>query len=107
MRRPVASISDIARQDLDKHILWLWREAGPDIATRFANAAIASFARLAEMPGQGSPIESRDAGISEIRKWRIAGFPQVLFFYRAVPAGIDILRVIHGSQDWWSLLNVE
>lgn len=107
MSLPIAVVAPAARRDLDRHVLWLHAEAGPETATRLAKAAIATFAKLALTPGLGTPIPTPDPELAGLRKWRIDGFPDLLFFYRAIPTGIEVLRLLHGSQDWWSLFELD
>jgi toxin ParE1/3/4 len=34
-----------------------------------------------------------------IRLWRIRGFERYLIFYRPIPDGIEVIRVLHGARD--------
>jgi toxin ParE1/3/4 len=40
-----------------------------------------------------------------MRVWSIKGFENFLVFYRPVPGGVDIIRVLHGAQDIESLFS--
>lgn len=103
---PNVIISPRARHDLRKLTLWLRGEAGVEIAVRFATVAIACFDQLAASPGIGSPVYTTNAALARLRKWRVPGFPNYLIFYRPVASGIEIVRVLHASQDWWALLDI-
>jgi toxin ParE1/3/4 len=102
---PIAAVAPAARRDLDQYTLRLHEEAGPETARKFAAAAIGTFAKTGEAPGLGGMVSATGIGLTGLRKWRVAGFPGYLFFYRPVPAEIEVVRVLHASQDWWSLFD--
>jgi toxin ParE1/3/4 len=68
-------------------------------AERFLQAAEQAFAGLAAMPGLGSPWESSNPRLQEVRTWSVPGFRKYLVFYRPTADGIDVLRVLHGARD--------
>lgn len=96
-----------ARNDLIEHFVYLSENAGPDIAERFLANAQASFNALAEQPLLGGALRLRAPELSGLRKWRIKDFDNYLIFYQPRPDGVSIVRVLHGSRDWWSLLELE
>ena len=106
MTARTAEVSPAARRDLNQHVLWLHSQADPDLATRFAQAAISSFAKLARAAMIGSPLRSLAPHLAGARKWRVEGFPKILIFYLPAGDGIRIIRVLHSAADWWSLLDV-
>ena len=101
------SVSQAAHRDLDDCIVWLRGEADPATATRFAMAAIQTFQKLSETPHLGPAISSANPHLAGIRKWRVQGFPKMLIFFRPLPGGVEIIRVLHAAQDWWSLLDFD
>jgi toxin ParE1/3/4 len=103
---PRATVSPAARRDLDGYVLWFRTEADPDTASRFAQAAIGTFGKLAGSPKIGPPVPSINPLLADIRKWRIEGFSKILIFYRPSTDGIAVIRILHAAQDWWSLLDV-
>lgn len=100
MSRPTLRIGSAARRDLRALTVWLRREADPDTAERFARGAAASFRKLAETPGLGSPAVSGWPDLESTLKWRVTGFPKLLIFYRPIENGVEIVRVLHGARDW-------
>lgn len=74
---------------------------------RFLDSARDSFMALGDTPFLGARAGSRNPAFSELRKWRVAGFANYLIFYLPLADGVDILRVIHGAQDWWQTLNID
>jgi toxin ParE1/3/4 len=62
-------------------------------------AARAAFAKLAEMPGLGSRWESNPAQLPELRVWPVARFRKYVIFYQPFDTGVQIVRVLHASQD--------
>lgn len=88
-----------AYQDLRRQALYLAVEAGPDVAFRFLNASEKAFAMLAKMPGMGRVRRFPHVEVGELRSWAIPGFERYLIFYRALPDGIEVIRVLHGMRD--------
>jgi toxin ParE1/3/4 len=86
---------------------WLEAEAGTDAAERFMAAADNTFAKLASSPQVGPVIESRNANLAGVRKWRVDGFDNMLVFYSARHKGVLILRVLHSAQDWWAIFDLD
>jgi toxin ParE1/3/4 len=41
-----------------------------------------------------------------LRKWQVTGFDKFLIFYLPRAKGVSIVRVLHATQDWWSLLGM-
>ena len=95
-----------AQRDLEEHGRYLAREAGADVAMHFTDSARASFAAIGDVPNIGVQLHSRNPAFEELRKWRISGFAGYLIFYRSLAEGADVLRVLHGAQDWWAALDI-
>jgi toxin ParE1/3/4 len=83
------------------------REAGLRVADRFFAQAQATFTRLASMPGIGTPYEPDEPLYADLRYFPVARFRMYLVFYRPVPGGIEVLRVLHGARDIDALLAEE
>lgn len=56
------------------------------------------FDRLADHPGMGRSQAHRRP---RLRSWPVGSY---VVFYRPVPDGIEILRVLHGSRDLDNLI---
>ena len=95
---PQAIVRDAARDDLLEQARFI-AEDDLDAALRFLDAARAEFDRLALMPHLGRRREFRSAHLQEVRSRPVRGFEKILVFYRPVPSGIDVLRVLHGARD--------
>jgi toxin ParE1/3/4 len=100
-RRPAA------RRDLIAHFVYLAENANDSVAEHFLTQAEVSFNDLADQPLIGAPLMLRQPALSGIRKWRIKAFENYLIFYQPQPDGVSIVRVLHGAQDWWTLLGYE
>ena len=96
-----------AQRDIDSAADYLESEAGKDMALRFAHSAQASFAALGASPKLGPIVPTRKTELDGLRKWRVAGFPDYLIFYRSEQDRVRIFRVIHGAQDWWAALGID
>jgi toxin ParE1/3/4 len=68
-------------------------------ARRFLVQAEATFNRLAKMPGVGTRYDADEPLYNDLRYFPISKFRRYLVFYREIPRGIEIVRVLHGSRD--------
>jgi toxin ParE1/3/4 len=96
-----------ARRDFDDYVDYLREQAGGDRAIRFIEAARASFSTLIDKPGMGPEVLTSNSRLVGLRKWRVEHFPNILIFYIPVESGIEIVRIIHGAQDWWQSLDID
>jgi toxin ParE1/3/4 len=71
---------------------------------RFYDAAEASIQRLVENPNLGSVCEFESPELAGVRVWPVRGFRKHLIFFRPTEAGVEILRVLHGSRDFERLV---
>jgi toxin ParE1/3/4 len=69
------------------------------VALRFLAAARETFSLLSTQPQTGWHSRLNNPRLKSLRVFRIAGFERMLILYRPVPAGIEILRVVHGSRN--------
>jgi plasmid stabilization system protein ParE len=90
--------SPAARRDLLEHFVYLARFNVP-VARRFLRAADRTMGRIADMPEAGSPWESTDPALAGVRFWSVRGFRHYFIFYRVVPRGIEVIRVLYATQD--------
>ncbi len=77
------------------------------VADRFFAQAEATFARLASMPGTGTRYEPDEQFHADLRYSPVSRFRKYLVFYRPVPGGIEVLRVLHGARDIAGILAEE
>ena len=47
----------------------------------------------------GSLWNAKNPALAGLRVWSIRKFENYLIFYRPVPDGIEVVRVLHGSRD--------
>lgn len=84
---------------------WYISQNNAEAAERFLIAAEESFAKLAAMPGLGSPCHLSHPKLEGLRKWSVQGFENHLIFYFEHKPTIEIVRVLYGSRQWEVLLN--
>lgn len=89
---------DLAR--LSSHIA----QQSQKTALRFLTAAEQTFADLANMPEAASPCDVIRQDLAGVRFRHVRGFRKHLIFFRALAGGIEVVRVIHASQDLVTLL---
>lgn len=87
-----------AEADLDEAYLYI-AEDGVEAAERLLAAARSDMRKLADMPGMGASREYSRPELRDVRSWPIKGFRNYLIFFRPVPDGIEVLRVLHGARD--------
>jgi toxin ParE1/3/4 len=95
-----------AKQDLRTHVLYL-AKINPEIADRFIDASEATFEKLAAMPRMGQLQEFKPPELAGTRRWFVSGFEYYLIFYRPIKSGIEILRVLYGTQNIDAIMNDE
>ena len=88
-----------ALRDLDEAAAYIQERSGPDRAIRFLRAADSTLAMLAGMPGMGTRYELDEPLYADLRYFPIARHRNHLVFYRPLPDGIEVLRVLHGARD--------
>ena len=87
-----------ADADVLEHAAFLGR-SNPQVGRRFMQAALETYAFLAEFPGLGGFYMLDDPTIPAVRKWPVNGFSKYLIFYRDEGSVLEIVRVIHASRD--------
>jgi plasmid stabilization system protein ParE len=92
-----------ADQDLSEYSRYLATEASIDLALRFLDAAHETFRLLASQPAMGWKCGFSSPEVAAARVFRVSGFPKLMAFYRLGTDGIEVLRVLHGSQNLESL----
>ena len=96
--KPRVFIFPEAQRDLDEQFVYIG-ERNFDAAERFEAAVRDDLGRLAGMPGMGALREFASPHLLEMRSWPVHGFENHLIFYRPVPDGIEVIRIIHGARD--------
>ncbi len=71
-----------------------------DLAIRFTAAVRRTYEDLMSMPGMGALREFPHPRYAGVRSWPISGFDNFLLFYRPIPDGIEVIRLIHGARDF-------
>ncbi len=78
-----------------------------DAAYRFITASENAFQLLSQTPGAGAPQDFRNPVLQGLRMWPIRGFEKHLVFYREIPDGLEIVRILHASRDIEALFTEE
>jgi toxin ParE1/3/4 len=93
-----------ARRDLTEIADYLAEHAHQTVADRFLDAANETLTLLAGNPELGSPWESDNPDLADVRWHAVAGFPNHLLFYRPTEQGIELIRVLYAARDLEALL---
>lgn len=88
-----------ALRDIDEAAAHIQERSGPERAIRFLRAADSTLATLAGLPGMGTRYEPDEPLYADLRYFPIARHRNHLVFYRPLPDGIEVLRVLHGARD--------
>jgi len=102
-----ARITPQAERDIDGETVYLAEKADAETGIRFFEAAHETFQALLEMPGRGRVRALTNPRLADVRQWPVSGFEKYLIFYRIVPTGVDIVRVLHGARDIDRILDEE
>lgn len=93
-----AAESDVA------HLVHYFFSQSAEVASRFYAAVEDGCKQLAESPELGESLSTSVEALADIRRWPVPGFRNHLVFYRQVPRGIDIVRILHAARDWQAIL---
>jgi len=96
-----------ARLDLLEQFIYFGEESGVNLAHRYFAAVDETCAVLVAQPNAGVAYDSGVAGLKGMRRFPIRGFENYLLFYVPRPGGIDVVRVLHGARDIYSLFSDE
>lgn len=78
-----------------------------DAGDRFLYAAENTFQQLAKMSGLGRLSGFTHPRLTQVRQYPVKGFKNYLIYYQVQTESIDIMHVLHGSQDIENLLQQE
>ncbi|MEJ1935361.1 type II toxin-antitoxin system RelE/ParE family toxin [Nostoc sp. NIES-2111] len=96
-----------ADQDLDDQAFYYATEACPELGHRFLVSAHETFSLLSTQPEMGWNPKLRLAEGEGLRLFRVTGFEKILILYRPIHNVVEILRVVHGSQNIRKLLRTQ
>ncbi|TPV95905.1 MAG: type II toxin-antitoxin system RelE/ParE family toxin [Myxococcales bacterium FL481] len=103
------SVRRQARQDLEDIAAYLIEHSrgGVDSALRVVEAIEETFERIARTPG-GSSVLELPPGVEsppfELRRRVVTRYSDYVVFYTLEGEQVEILSVLHGAQDWPSIL---
>jgi toxin ParE1/3/4 len=99
-------ISPKASQDIDEHFTYI-SQTNLDAALGFFDAVRQTIARLASMPGLGSPYLVNNQSLLGLRKWAVKGFDNYLIFYLHQEEFLEVVRILHATRDLPTILERE
>ena len=88
-----------AFDDLRRHALYLAGVTDASVGMRFLESVEKAFATLAKMPSMGRIRRFPHFELGEMRSWPVPGFERYLIFYRELPNGVEVIRIIHGMRN--------
>lgn len=88
-----------ADQDLADQADYYAAEGGFRLGARFLNAATVTMSLLAERPKVGWKCKLSHPALASVRVFPVRGFEKILIFYRPMDKRVEVIRVLHGSQD--------
>jgi toxin ParE1/3/4 len=89
-----------ADRDIDEIADYIAEEAGLEVGLRFLSDLYETLALLASQRAMGWPCKLEHLQFRAARVFRVSvRFENYLIFYVPYQDGIEILRVVHGSQD--------
>src|SRR4051812_10707657 len=95
-----------AKRDLIERWVWFAENGSIEVADRFLDATDDTLQMLSRHPQAGHAIPSTRLDLHGLRRFPIGGgFEMTLVFYFPLEAGIDVIRVLHGSRDLETLFS--
>ena len=88
-----------ADRDIDGQALYYADEAGIETAIRFLDAVQQTCETLVAHPRMGWPCRLRHPELATARVFRVLEFDKTPVFYRPAKDRLEVLRVLHGSQN--------
>jgi len=93
-----------SHQDLVRILAYFQDANEEQVAARFVEAFEETLKFIADFPELGSPWESDERRLKNVRAKPIHEFEKYLVFYRVIQNTAYILRILHGHQDIENLL---
>jgi toxin ParE1/3/4 len=78
-----------------------------DAALRFIDAVESTFERLSERPFIGFSRPTRNPAFAGLRIWPVQGYPNHLVFYIPGEDVVEVIRILHGAQDWCRIFETD
>jgi toxin ParE1/3/4 len=82
-------------RDISDSVLYIARE-NPDAARKLETAIDQTLNLLADFPDLGT---KRNEFGPLLRSFPVRKFKNYIAFYRPIPGGIELLRMLHGARD--------
>jgi toxin ParE1/3/4 len=95
---PKILIKPAAEADLLNIWVYIARD-NPDAADLVYQAAEKTFLSIAAMPGMGTAYRTTRAKLQGLRFFPVKQFHNYIIYYREIPDGIEIVRVLHARMD--------
>lgn len=92
-------IRPAAQAEIDDQADFLDEHAGEAVAHRFLVAVDETIEFLRTMPEVGPLWVSDHPQLQGVRRYPVKGFKNLLLFYRATGAMLDVLHLYHGAQN--------
>src|SRR6266498_436143 len=71
---------------------------------RFLDEVLSTLKSLAASPSLGSPCEFPSPRYKYLKFWPVRTFKNHFVFFQPISDGIEVVRVLHGAQDYWTIL---
>jgi toxin ParE1/3/4 len=92
--------TELARRDLIALWVWFAENGGATLADRFLDALDSTLQTLGAHPEIGPLVFASHPELQGLRRFRVSPpFTNLLLFYRLLPDGMELIRVLHGSRD--------
>lgn len=94
------TIRPLADEDIDRHFEYLNIESSLTTACAYLDALETTLNDIAQNPHIGSMKTMSKDLLSGVRMWPVKRFKRFLVFYINREESIDVIRIIHASQDY-------
>lgn len=101
-----ALLRPLAKDDRRAEVRYYREKAGQAVAIRLVTQMRLALGQIELNAGIGSPRLGQIAEVTELRAWRVTGFPLVWLYFERQDQ-LDVIRLLGERQDILSILDTE
>lgn len=88
-----------ADRDIDEQALYIAAHSSVAMGQRFYDSIQATFNLLATHPSLGTKTHFQNIHLKDTRFFPVKSFEHHIVFYKHIPRGLEVIRVVHGARD--------
>jgi toxin ParE1/3/4 len=88
----------------DEQALYIAAHSSVAMGQRFYGSIQATLKLLATHPSLGTKTRFQNSYLKDTRFFLVKSFEDHVIFYKQIPRGLEVIRVVHGARDMEHLL---